>query len=315
MLRRALSALVLLAVCALYAAPAGGAQAAEPDPIDYVALGDSYSAGPLIRLTRQDPVGCFRSTNNYPAYLAGFLGVATYRDMTCSGARTDDFFTRQGVLLGDAPAPQLSALSADTDLVTIGIGGNDHGLFGSMISTCQQVRHLDPTGSPCRKHFTTRDGVDTKLRDARDIERLVAHALIAVHRAAPNAAVYVVGYPRLLPLTGTCDEVPFATGDYAWGRRIEWLLNKSLQQAAADHRATYVNLYPATRGHDACGTDAWINGSVAKLNVALDFHPFQVGEREMGRAVFRSITGQVTPDVAGDAAPPAGSVVLNPVTP
>ena len=60
------------------------------EAIDYVALGDSYTAGPLIPVVREDAPGCFRSTNNYPAYLAGLLDVASYRDASCSGAASDD---------------------------------------------------------------------------------------------------------------------------------------------------------------------------------------------------------------------------------
>ena len=123
-------------------APVGApARPVFPRHLDYVALGDSYSAGPLIEVGRQDPVGCFRSTNNYPAYLAGYFGVRSYRDVTCSGATTDDFRSPQTLILGDTePPPQLDALSRGTDLVTIGIGGNDFGLFGSLIV------HLRPGG-------------------------------------------------------------------------------------------------------------------------------------------------------------------------
>ncbi len=55
----------------------------------YVALGDSYSAGPLIPQQRPDPLGCLRSTNNYPAFLATYLTtVRSFTDVTCSGAET-----------------------------------------------------------------------------------------------------------------------------------------------------------------------------------------------------------------------------------
>jgi hypothetical protein len=299
------------------ATPTVTAAADEPAPIDYVALGDSYSAGPLIPTQRADPFGCLRSTNNYPAYLAGHLGVTTYRDVTCSGARVRDFFNPQTTILpGPSPVPQNDALSAETDLVTVGIGGNDFGLFGSMIEVCEQVRSKNPDGKPCKRHFTNARGVDTKARDARRIEKHVARALEGVHEAAPNAAVHLVGYPRLLPEKGTCDEVPFASGDYRWGGFIERLLNRSLRRAAADHDATYVNLYPATKGHDACaGKRAWINGSELKVDRAANFHPYQVGERGMARAVYHRITGLTAPTNA-DAEPPPGSVILNlPVAP
>ena len=158
--------------------------------------------------------------------------------------------------------------------------------------------------------------MDTKKRDARRIQRHVGHALAAVHRRAPGAAVFVMGYPRLLPVTGTCAAVPFASGDYPWARQVEGLLNRSLRRAAANNHATYLDLYPHFRGHDACAGDAaWINGSKLVAGVAANYHPFQVGEREMGRVAYHQMTGLSAPQDP-QAAPPPGSVIPNPpVTP
>jgi lysophospholipase L1-like esterase len=297
----------------------GSAPAAAPGPapVDYVALGDSFSAGPLIPDARSDPAGCFRSTNNYPAYLAGFLGVRTYRDVTCSGARTRELHRPQRMAFGQTAPPQLDALSDGTDLVTIGIGGNDFGLFRSILGTCAALRNRDPGGAPCRETFTRRIGgqqVDTKVRDARRVEDQVVRALRAVSRRAPDAEVYVVGYPRLLPERDRCASVPFAAGDYVWGRRVARLLNASLRGAAERAGATFVDLYPASRGHDACaGTRAWLNGSETLFGLAAGFHPFQAGMRGMALAVHAAVTGDSAPREAGaDAEPPPGSVVQNP---
>lgn len=304
------------------AAPdAPGGPAARPgvvtpggEPIDYVALGDSYSAGPLVPAQRVDPLGCLRSTNNYPAFLAGYLGVRTYADVTCSGAETADLDRRRQktIVPGPSPALQLEALSAETDLVTLGIGGNDYTLFGSMIDVCGKVAELDPTGAPCKRHFTRR-GVDTKLRDATRIQKRVARVLRGVATRAPAAQVYVVGYPRLLPERGTCATVGFARGDYAWGNRVEKRLNRSLRRAAAESGATYVNLYPASRGHDACaGREAWINGKDLNPLRAANFHPFLKGMRGMAQDAYRQLTGGLTAPGHTFAQPPLGSVVTPP---
>ncbi len=279
---------------------------------EYVALGDSFSAGPLVPQQRPDPLGCLRSTNNYPAFLATYLTtVRTFTDVTCSGAETTDLRQRQRTIVpGPSPAPQLDALTPTTDLVTLGIGGNDHGLFGSMIDTCPEVAAEDPDGAPCRRHFTV-DGVDTKARDARRIQPRVGRVVRAIMRRSPDADVFVVGYPRLLPERGTCAEVPFAAGDYRWGNRIERILNRSIRRAAENNGATYVDLYPGSRGHDACAGDAaWINGSEIKPARAANFHPFLRGMRGMSRAAYRQVTGSPAPRVrfatrfAGPVAPP-----------
>ena len=286
----------------------------EPELIDYVALGDSFSAGPLIPEARGDPASCFRSTNNYPAYLAGYLDVTSYRDVTCSGASTRDLRAPQPTFLGAGPPPQLDALSPQTDLVTLGIGGNDFGLFGSLVDTCPRVRSQDANGAPCRRSFTLRAGgglVDTKARDARRVEDRIALGLRAIHRKAPAAEVYVVGYPRLLPGLGRCPAVPFAAGDYQWGGRIARLLNLSLSRAAERGDATYVDLYPASLGHDACaGDEAWVNGSRLQLGMAANFHPFQAGMRGMAGAIYEVVTGRSAPD-AENASPPPAAVIPN----
>ena len=218
------------------------------------------------------------------------------------------------MVFGQITPPQLDALSARTDLVTVGIGGNDYWLFGSIVGTCGALRDRDPRGAPCRRSFTRRiDGrrVDTKARDARRVEDRVARVLRAVARRAPEADVYVVGYPRLLPDRGGCAAVSFAAGDYPWGRRVERLLNDSLSAAAERSGATFVDLYPASRGHDACaGSRAWLNGSQTLFGLAAGFHPFQEGMRGMARAVHAFITGDPAPRNA-DAEPPPGSVVRN----
>ena len=308
------AALAVAGVVAVQFRGSAPTQAPASEPVDYVALGDSFSAGPLVPNARSDPAGCFRSTNNYPAYLAGYLEVRTYRDVTCSGARTRDLRRSQRLAFGQTVPPQLDALSAGTDLVTVGIGGNDFGLFGSIVGTCGALRDRDPHGAPCRRSFTRPvDGrpVDTKARDARRVEVGVARVLGAVARRAPQAEVFVVGYPRLLPETGRCPAVPFATGDYPWGRRVERLLNDSLSGAAERSGATFVDLYPASRHHDACaGSRAWLNGSQTLFGLAAGFHPFQEGMRGIARTVHASITGEPAPRNAA-AEPPPGSVIRN----
>src|ERR1051326_4231915 len=62
----------------------------------YVALGDSYTAGPFIPVQQDDPVGCLRSDHNYPHLVAAILGFRL-RDVSCSGATTQDMTSPQDV--------------------------------------------------------------------------------------------------------------------------------------------------------------------------------------------------------------------------
>ncbi|GAA3520542.1 SGNH/GDSL hydrolase family protein [Actinocatenispora rupis] len=265
-----------LTVASPLAAHAGTTTRALPAHPRYVALGDSYTSGPLIPLPRLDPVGCWRSTGNYPARVAYALRAASYTDVSCGGADTTDMTASQSVPLGSNP-PQFDALRPDTELVTIGIGGNDFGVFGSVISDCPPLRAGDPTGNPCQRHFTV-DGVDT-LRQKIDQTRVrVADVVRGVHQRSPQARVLVVGYPRIAPESGTCPAVlPFADGDYPWLNGIEEYLNGALASASADAGADFVDTFPASYGHDACaGTAAWINGQSLSPTAA-PYHPNAAG--------------------------------------
>ncbi len=278
---------------------ASTAPAPDPGPTfeHYVALGDSYTAGPLVPVQTPGPLGCFRSSSNYPAFLAAYLGVRSFTDVSCSAARTEHLFTAQtGSLPAGLPenenAPQLLAVTPDTDLVTLGIGGNDFSLFGELIESCARLAQENPdAATPCRDHFTE-DGVDTKIRDAQAIRGNVEEALVAIAERAPDATVVVVNYLHILPESGTCADVPFAPGDYAWGTTVHQALNTSLREAAEAQGAEYIDMYAASVGHDACaGTaDAWVNGAQLKPN-AFAYHPFRSGMKAIADTTYRQLTG------------------------
>lgn len=267
-----------------------------PAEIDYVALGDSYSAGPLITTIRSDPSGCVRSTDNYPAFLAGWLSVESYTDVTCSAADTRDLSRRQRLLDGKRVAPQLAAVSADTDLVTLGMGGNDFGIFASLLACIEGCSPQHERGL---------------LRDAGRVEQRVAGAVRAIAKRAPDAAVYVVGYPQVLPPEKTCRAVPLAAEQLAAAASIADRLNASLRAGAESAGASYVDVDPASEGHDVCaGRSAWINGPQMRVGIAAPFHPVLAGMHGVAAEVFAAITGDDAPE-AERAAPPRDAVVRN----
>jgi lysophospholipase L1-like esterase len=252
----------------------------------YVALGDSYSAGPLIPTTDLAG-GCARSDHNYPSLLAARLHVARLVDVTCSGASTANLTHVQRPFQGARVPPQLDAVTPRTDLVTLGIGGNDLDLFGTLVATCTRLRDGDPTGSPCGRELA-RNGPDLDAQ-AATITARVADALRAVHRRAPDATVVLVGYLRLVPDRGTCPRLPLAVGDYPVGRRISRILNRALLRAASRAHATFVDMYAASRGHDICSATPWVNGSVTDRTRALAYHPLEAGMRADAREVLAAL--------------------------
>lgn len=271
---RLASLLVALITAGSLAAPGTSAQAGPPPRAttwagaQYVALGDSYTAAPYVP-TLDVAGGCYRSTNNYPALVARALG-ATLTDRSCSGAQTKDMTTSQlsGV------APQFSSLSPDTDLVTIGIGGNDFSVFGTLVTYCPTLRSSDPTGAPCRDAMR-QDGRDVLLDDLAQTSDRVEAVVRRARELAPHARVVVVGYPEIAPRHGTCpDLLPLADGDYRYANQVNERLDQALRHAAAVTGSSYVDVWGASKGHDICADDPWINGQYTDTARAQNFHPF-----------------------------------------
>ncbi|ODU01010.1 MAG: GDSL family lipase [Pseudonocardia sp. SCN 72-86] len=287
MWRAAVAVAAALAAGVLVASPAS---AQEPAPVGrYVAMGDSYTAGPLVPIQTGKPVGCLRSTNNYPSLVAKGLAVTTARDVSCSGATTTDLAAPQKTGLG-TNAAQLDALGPDVSLVTLGIGGNDIG-FVSIIAECATRSPLKPTGAACRDHYTA-TGSD-ELTDRIDATApKIAAALEAITARAPQAHVLLVGYPALLPDTGPgCFPiVPFSAGDVDYLRGVEKQLNTMLAHQAAAAGATYVDTYTPSIGHDMCSAHGtrWIEGLIP-TSPAAPAHPNAAGMRGMADAVLGSL--------------------------
>ncbi len=279
-----LSAAVLLTATAAAASAAGTIH-------HYVALGDSYTSGPFIPLQRSDPLGCGRSTANYPSVLAAALKPGVFTDVSCAGATTSSMTAPQPVAFNATNPPQLNALRLDTDLVTLGIGGNDFDLFGRLLATCPGLRAGAPAGNPCEQHFTV-NGVETVPMAVTAIQPRIEAVLAAIHQRSPGARVIVVGYPRIAPDTGSCPDVlPFADGDYAWLNRVESDLNAALEAAAENTAADYVDTFGPSAGHDACarGGAAWINGKDQNIFAAAAYHPFQAGMAGVAGVVLKAL--------------------------
>jgi lysophospholipase L1-like esterase len=265
-----------------------GSAAAEPGQVPvqrYVALGDSYAAGPLVPIPTGEPAGCLRSNRNYPSVVAETLGVADFHDVSCSGATTEHITGPQSVPLGKNP-PQLDALSADTELVTVSIGGNDIG-FGDIVTECAERSPLQPTGSACKDHYTA-GGTDQLARRIDEAAPKVAGVLAAIDERSPDARVLLVGYPAILPDEGPgCfPVVPFSPGDVAYLREVEKGLNAMLADEAAAAGTGFVDTYTPSIGHDACqppGTK-WIEGLVPTAPAA-PVHPNALGMKEIGGMV------------------------------
>jgi lysophospholipase L1-like esterase len=272
--RRALMALPILVGLA--------AQAPAASAAGYVGLGDSYAAGPAIPLYEQ-PWGCLKSTNNYAHRAASLLGL-TLKDVSCSGAETEDMTQAQGVTPGPNP-PQFNALDASTRVVSIHIGGNDIG-FSSIAQDCFDTTPANQ-GTPCRDKYVVAGRDEVSARIAETAPK-VAATVQGIRTRAPNARVLVLNYPAIFPHTGggCWPQIPVADGDVAWLRSKQEELNRMVGDAAVANGAVLVDVYAASQGHDACRPPVirWVE-PVVPASPAAPVHPNLIGMLAMADMV------------------------------
>ena len=264
------------------AAPQGAAAAGL-----YVALGDSYTAGPLIPNQVGTPADCARSDRNYPTLTAQALGL-TLRDVSCSSARTKHMENPQtGLPLGGTNPPQFNGVTPDAALVTVGIGGNDADLVG-VGEKCAELGATAPMGHACRDFYTA-GGQDRVAKKIDEAAPKVAGVLQGIHRRAPAARVAIVGYPAVVPTDGTgCyPMVPLSPDDNAYFNELLVRINAMIAQQARANDAEFVDTFTDSIGHHVCTLPPtrWFEG-LAPTEAAFPLHPNAQGEASLARSTI-----------------------------
>jgi lysophospholipase L1-like esterase len=265
--RRTRGALALFVVAIAMFAGAAGASAAT-----YTSLGDSYAAGPLIPNQSLNPLGCLRSDHNYAHLTAAAKGL-TLNDVSCSGATTSDMTAAQNVEPGPNP-PQFNGLNAGTNIVSVTIGGNDIG-FTEIIESCITY---NPFSTPCKNQYDA-GGHDQLAERINNTAPKVAAVLQGIHSRSPNARVFVVNYPDILPSGSGCwPTIPLAFGDVPYLHATEERLNAMLATTAAANGATLVDWYTPSIGHDACkgSSTRWVEPLIPG-ELSAPVHPNKAG--------------------------------------
>ena len=271
-------AVALLAACALTVSACGKKETPPPPEQGnyYVGLGDSFTAvagyGPFTN-------ACQRSEDDYPSLVAKKLAVTSFADVSCGGAQTVNLTQSQSITGKGVNQAQLSAVSSDTKLITLGMGLNDapSTTNGTRISylllyTCLPDRD-GKRPKTCPTYLQQPDsGFDSVIQSlADDVET----GLEQIRRQAPEARIVLVGYPRVAPDTGTCKQLPFPPVALNRIRTVVHAADDALAKVAKKEGADYVDMWAASKGHDACSDDPWVNGAQVVKGKALQFHPYR----------------------------------------
>ena len=239
----------------------------------YVALGDSYTAAPFVPLTDVAD-GCYRSSNNYPHLVAAAMHITVLEDRSCSGARTSDLTDSQTTATRGQVPPQLEALTADTDLVTMGLGVNNFGLYARLASQCRKSPRICPL-------YDERDAFALILDQLRPA---LVDSLTEVRRIAPKARVLLIAYPRVLPPAGDCGRLPrMRPQDRETFREVNLRLREEMRAAAHETDVEFVDFYSASLGHDVCSRHPWVQGRIGSSRVGAALHPLPAGQAALAR--------------------------------
>ncbi len=262
----------------------------EPSRGKYVVMGSSYAAGPKIPDAVPDQ-SCGRSTGNYAHLVAADVGL-DLTDVSCIGATIDNVATTP-----QAMNPlQIDAVTPDTRIVTITIGGNDVNYSTSLV-TCGRD---GSNGKSCLEASADAAAPDIDSAAIDNLLIQVADKLDAMlgklRQAAPAARIYLVAYPMVLPdPAAPCPpDVPMQAPDATFLGEVGTRLQAAFSSAAATAGVTFIDVYGPSHGHDACASadQRWVEGQ-ANSAVA-PYHPNAAGMRAVADLIVAEIRKTVT---------------------
>ena len=238
----------------------------------YVAMGSSFAAGQGLGAYQAGaPKRCARSTHNYPHQLAARRGLALV-DVTCSGASTSAILAPWG----EVPA-QIDAVTAETRLVTLTIGGNDLGYVGGLNAASCRAR---------KKGNCPAERVVAEA-DYAALKRAMADIVDAIRARAPRAEIVLVQYPVVLPARGVCPATPISNASADAARAKAAGLARVTAEVGREHGARVIDIDRLSRGHDACAAKPWMNGYPA--TGAAPYHPNRAGMAAVAEALDRAL--------------------------
>lgn len=241
----------------------------------YVSMGSSFAAGNGV----EEQLGtCGRSTNNYSSIVAAALNL-DHTDVSCSGATTDHIRNTSQ----DGAPLQIEAVSPDTALVTVTIGGND-------------IRYTSSTfacsGTPASERCTANLDQAAINNAISELPGKLGAMFEEIRVRAPNVTIVLVTYPRVFPVDAvSCSELSLSQEDTTYLLQMGQSLEDIFVSAAADHGVLVADPYVRVAGHGPCApnaSDRWINGQTI-LSSGIRYHPTAEGHAEMARLVLAAL--------------------------
>jgi lysophospholipase L1-like esterase len=234
---------------------------------EYIALGDSFSAG--VGTGDYDPSSgdCLRSPKAYAPLWAADHPSYSLDFRACSGATSKDVL-----------ALQLEDLSGDSALITVTAGGNDIG-FSTILGTCLRADE-EGCAVAVEKAGTIVD---------EELPGLLESLYEEIEDRAPSARVVVLGYPKMFDTSGECPQSGLSPESRTIINDGTQLLDDTIRATAREAGLTFVDVQPVFTGHEVCSADPWLNGLTSSEYDS--FHPNAKGYALGYRAALASVVG------------------------
>ena len=240
-------------------------------PTRYVALGSSFAAGPgIVPTSAGTPAKARQSGANYP-HLFAQRSRLDLTDRSSSGATVEDVLRRPTFGL----PPQITAVTAGTDLVTVTVGGNDIGYIPSLITASLPAwfSRLPILGRQLRRATAPARADDRLDRTAHGVSELFG----VIRDRAPSARIICVDYLTVLPPTFR-PELPFSEPTHGTLIGLAGDLDQALARACAEHHVELLRASSASRDHHAWADQPWTTGWVPpRPGRDVAFHPTAAG--------------------------------------
>lgn len=279
---------------------AGAAAQAQPHAVPagsrYVAMGSSFASGPGVTTSADTPpTRCQRSIDNYAHQLARKRGLDLV-DVSCGGATTANVLGRWNEL-----PPQVDALTPDTRLVTVTIGGNDLGYLAKLLaSSCAGD---SANGKAADKPALCRYFAGGAASPAHGVlappdaaawakvEEGLTQIAAEVRKRSPAARLIFVDYPVVLPDGPLCAQTPLPPEAAAQARALAARLAELTASVAKRTGAEVVQASVISRGHDVCAAEPWMAGFSPPPGATgfTPYHPNLAGMTAVAEALDRQL--------------------------
>ena len=291
--------LAVAVLAAMSIAPMSAAAAPQPhiDPgATYVALGSSYAAGAGIGTPDPEDPGarCGRTLMTYPNLVAEALDLHLV-NATCGGAKIEHIASVPQQVRGGSVPLQVDALTPQTQLVTVTIGGNDANYVGNLVAeACRADLAADPAsplGNGLNQYGLCVPSSDASVAAAlAGIEAELVDAVAAIRQRAPHATVYLVDYLTVLPRNGkSCETAPIANDRQKHMLAVADQLSRATKHAAQEAGVSFLAASKLSRAHDVCSDEPWMIGYDVTRGVSL-MHPNELGHRAVADALIDQLS-------------------------